>query len=448
MTFPWSDGSDIAFTPVGIPKTQVCTLLTPAEAAAVEAENEPQLTEEEVKRLLNGDLSVLNPTAGRSGLVAAGDDQTGAMIALLPTIADQERLAVSGGEDEEELHLTLFYLGDAAKITPDVRDRIVRMMGRLAQEIPIIDADGFNIATFNPEKPDKETCVTLGCSGIELKVVHDRVAADISDGIDMWRAPEQHQPWTPHVTLAYSNDSSLPAQLVDRTGPIRFDVLRVAFAEQATDFPLYDGTVTAAGDHWRTQDRDAQGKWTDDPASAVAKVASKALKTGPLTKANETALAEYSSLTGYVDINDRLRTGAVPSYLSHETLDETIAQIRDSMRPLPNDQTVFRGVSVKQFSGITDVSQLPDLVGETFRDEGFTSTSTEMIGRFVPKKDDVLMTIRVPKGYPHVDLAQNSEWTKEKELLLDAGTEFRVVDATPPGKIPRWQLTLEVVPRD
>lgn len=247
MTFPWSDGSDIAFTPVGLPKTQVCTLLTPAETAKINAENEPQLSDEDVDRLLSGDLSVLNPTAGSNGLVAAGDEQTGAMIALLPTVADQERLAVPGGEDEDELHLTLFYLGEAAKITPDVRDRIVRMMAHLAREIPIIDADGFAISTFNPEKPEKETCVTLGCSGIELKVVHDRVTADISGGIDMWRAPEQHQPWTPHVTLAYSNDSSLPAQLVDRTGPIRFDVLRVAFAGEVTDFPLYDGTGNSYG---------------------------------------------------------------------------------------------------------------------------------------------------------------------------------------------------------
>jgi 2'-5' RNA ligase len=436
--FPWHGGKDIAFTPVGMPKTQAAVLDDEEPLADVVEPEERELTDEEVDQILNGDLSPLGLTAA-----AETSEHTGAMIALLPTIADQERLAVPGGEDEEELHLTLFYLGEAAKIPPNMRESILEMMAGIARNTPIVDGDGFAISTFNPDKPDKETCITLGVSGDELTRVHDAVASHFSGGYSVLPFPEQHSPWVPHVTLAYSNDASLAAQLTDRTGPIRFDVLRVVFAGQVSDFPLYDGTakvdaVIAHGHH----NQKTHGNRTKKAQSG------KVLNAGPLTKSNETALAEYSSLTGYIDINDRLRTGAVPSYRSEESLDETIAQVRDSMRPLPNDQTVFRGVNISQFPGITDVSQLPDLVGETFRDEGFTSTSTEMIGRFVPKVDDVLMTIQVPKGYPHVDLAQNSEWTKEKELLLDAGVEFRVISATPPGKIPRWQLTLEVVPRD
>ena len=236
MTFPWSDGSDIALVPAGWEGTYA--EWEASLQADVDDSGERDLTPEEITRVLRGDYGPL-------GLTAASEpsEQTGAMIALLPTIADQERLAVPGGEDEEELHLTLFYLGEAAKITPDVRDTIVRMMGHLARQIPIVDADGFAISLFNPEAPGKDTCVVLGCSSEELATVHKRVVADISDGIDMWRAPDQHAPWIPHITLAYSNDSSLPSQLTNRTGPLRFDVLRVAFAGEVTDFPLYDGTV-------------------------------------------------------------------------------------------------------------------------------------------------------------------------------------------------------------
>lgn len=246
MTFPWSDGSDIAFTQVGKPKTQICTLLTDAEVQALPPE-EPQLSDDEIDRLLRGDLSVLGLTADGQPLVAAGDDQTGAMIALLPTIADQERLAVPGGEDEEELHLTLFYLGEAAKLVPDIRNYIAVIAKEIATNTPIVDGDGFAISTFNPENPEKETCITLGVSGDELTQVHQRVMSAMSSIGDAGILPEQHSPWIPHITLAYSNDSSLAAQLTDRTGPIRFDVLRVAFAGEVTDFPLYDGTTKVQG---------------------------------------------------------------------------------------------------------------------------------------------------------------------------------------------------------
>jgi len=245
MTFPWSDGSDIAFAPVGTAKTQVCMLDSEVEAggdptlpndAPEEDDDESELTDEEVDQLLNGDFTPLGLTAA-----AETSEHTGAMIALLPTIADQERLAVPGGEDEEELHLTLFYLGDANKIPPGMRDHIVMNMQDIARNTSIVDADGFSVNIFNPRKTD-DSCVVLGCSGDELARLHRRVS-DMLSHID--EMPDQYAPWIPHVTLAYSNDSSLPGQLTNRTGPIRFDVLRVVFAGQATDFPLYDGTATS-----------------------------------------------------------------------------------------------------------------------------------------------------------------------------------------------------------
>lgn len=244
--FPWYGGKDIAFTPAGQPQTQICLLDSEIDEGVspelpvdeTPTDEETELSDEDILRVLRGDYGPL-------GLTAASEpsEHTDGMIALLPTIADQERLAVPGGEDEEELHLTLFYLGEAAKITPEVREIIIRMMHSLAKKTPIVDGDGFAISTFNPEKPDKETCVTLGVSSEELARVHRHVVTDLADGIDMVQWPDQHAPWIPHVTLAYSNDSSLPARLTDRTGPIRFDVLRVVFAGEVTDFPLYDGTT-------------------------------------------------------------------------------------------------------------------------------------------------------------------------------------------------------------
>lgn len=427
----------------------------------------------------SGDELTQTLAHGGADIIAAAETHTGAMIALVPTEEDAERLAVDGGEEVDELHLTLAYLGETALIPEEVQHDVIECVARCAADRVSIVGNAFAIALFNPETgmtastgweldevddlvagaggPDP--CVVLLVAGQQLPSFQEYVVRSVaaSFGQAGMKMHEQHSPWVAHLTLAYTDDADL-AHFLDRTGPVTFDRVRVAFGGDVYDIPLGEAAdITAGGDHWREQDRVPRGtteggQWTDgSPSSASEKSPSsgvKPLKTGPLTDANKEALTEYSSLTGYVDLNDRLRTGSVPDYREEKVLDETIAQVRDSMRPLPDEQTVYRGVNIKQFPGITTVDELPKLVGEMFRDEGFTSTSTEMIGRFVPDKDDVLMTVRVPKGYPHVDLSQNSVWSTEKELLLDAGTEFRVIDATPPGKIPRWQLTLEVVPRD
>ncbi len=54
-------------------------------------------------------------------------------------------------------------------------------------------------------------------------------------------AEDQHRPWIPHITLAYTDDPSMAADLTDMTGqPVMFDRLRVAFAGEVTDFFLGD----------------------------------------------------------------------------------------------------------------------------------------------------------------------------------------------------------------
>jgi hypothetical protein len=54
-------------------------------------------------------------------------------------------------------------------------------------------------------------------------------------GVD---CPGQHRPWVPHITLAYTDDHYVVADLVDRCGPVKFDRLRVAFGEDVTDLPF------------------------------------------------------------------------------------------------------------------------------------------------------------------------------------------------------------------
>jgi len=179
--------------------------------------------------------SVTRQTQARAADVAAG-----AMVALIPSAADRARLAVDAGESADQLHLTLAYLGKAAEWPAEARAAVIEAVRTLAEGNPPVEADGFAISAFNPT--GDEPCIVLGVGGDELNWVHDAVIAAVNEagetvGVDV---PEQRLPWVPHVTLVYTDDLGQIKALVDRTGPITFDAIRVAFAGEAADVPLTD----------------------------------------------------------------------------------------------------------------------------------------------------------------------------------------------------------------
>ncbi len=64
---------------------------------------------------------------------ADGSHTQGAMIALMPTVENAARLAIEGGEDAEQLHLTLRYLGKGADFDEAARAAIVDSVRMLAE---------------------------------------------------------------------------------------------------------------------------------------------------------------------------------------------------------------------------------------------------------------------------------------------------------------------------
>lgn len=170
---------------------------------------------------------------GEGTVVAAGvtgELHTGAMIALIPT--DPEALAVDGGEPADELHCTLLFLGEADKIDDARRAQILEVCRTVAAGWYELEAEAFSVAMFNPL--GDEPCIVLGLSGVELAELHDDIESEVETDQD------QHQPWVPHLTLAYTDDAMLVGDLLDRCGPVMFDRLRVAFGDQVTDIPLGD----------------------------------------------------------------------------------------------------------------------------------------------------------------------------------------------------------------
>lgn len=178
--------------------------------------------------------------------VAAADVHTGAMIALVPTDEDAQRLALEGFEEPEQLHLTLVYLGEAADFTPEQREQIVDVVRRRAGGP--VTARAFAVNVFNPDGDEPALVLGVGNSGGEdLEKLRTGIYDDVR-GSDRYAVAENHTPWIPHVTLAYSeHPNELLEQAMKRVGPVTFDRVRVAFGGENVDVPLEP--LTAATQH-------------------------------------------------------------------------------------------------------------------------------------------------------------------------------------------------------
>lgn len=181
---------------------------------------------------------------------AAAEVHTGAMVALLPTADDAARLAVDGGEPADELHVTLAYLGDAADLDAEARQRIIAGVSNALSGFPQVEGQAFAVSAFNPPGIDagdgkqRDTCITLGVGGDLVDTVHNAVGMSLDPDVTAM----QHRPWCAHITLAYTDDLSKVAEWADRCGPVTFDRVRIALAGEHIEIPLIGADVAASAD--------------------------------------------------------------------------------------------------------------------------------------------------------------------------------------------------------
>jgi len=167
-----------------------------------------------------------------------GEEQTGAMIALVP--ADPGKLALDGGEAADDLHLTLLYLGEAAEWSEAQRQALADNVARLFRGYGEVDAAAFGVNLWNPGSDTPAWVLAVG-DGPEqagyLGEAHELAEQAISPDLDEL-VPAQHTPWAAHVCVAYSTDPAVLPAAVEKLGPVSFDRVRVAFAGSVTDTPL------------------------------------------------------------------------------------------------------------------------------------------------------------------------------------------------------------------
>lgn len=182
--------------------------------------------------------------------LTAAADHSGGMIALMPTPQDAERLALPGGEPQEELHLTLAYLGDGDTMdlwTPEQRAELADSVRMWMGGFSPVQGRVFGSAHWNTDTdtPSWVWSVGDGESDHSLSVLHALTLAALERG-DFPTVPEQYNPWIPHICAVYSDDPSFLPLLEEKLGPVTFDRVRVSLGDQNTDIPLDGPGLTAA----------------------------------------------------------------------------------------------------------------------------------------------------------------------------------------------------------
>jgi hypothetical protein len=134
----------------------------------------------------------------------------------------------------------------------------------------------------------------------------------------------------------------------------------------------------------------------------------------------------WSSYSGsfYYEVNSGLRSGA---YLTDTSrLGEATRDMKASMRPIPNDVTLHRGVDSNAFPhGVPDV-------GEPYVDNGFMSTSFGDRAAFGSRSYQI--HIDAPAGTMARPIYNISGYgMSEREIVLDAGTKLVVTGVQKTG---------------
>lgn len=134
----------------------------------------------------------------------------------------------------------------------------------------------------------------------------------------------------------------------------------------------------------------------------------------PLTLDQYKAINFYTK-NDYQQINSQLRE-TKDKYKGE--LIEKIKNIKDYLdtASLPQDATLYRVIGAEV---VKDFQK-----GQIFTDAGFISTSA--VSFFKNDKEHPLLEINAPKGAKAAAIGQYSHYPKEKEVLLQAGSKFRI----------------------
>jgi hypothetical protein len=148
------------------------------------------------------------------------------------------------------------------------------------------------------------------------------------------------------------------------------------------------------------------------------------------------AVTRYTG-NAYTQMNAYLRGkdssgNLYPPFKASEQTKKDVLMIQDAMMPLQSDHLLNRGTGwnfvPKEFQG---ADNLKKLIGKTFEDKAFMSTTVAGGGQGF--HGPVKLTIEAPAGTHALFVKAKSQYSSENEMLLAAGTRFRVLSVEEKG---------------
>lgn len=172
-----------------------------------------------------------------------GEPHTGSMIALVP--AEPEALAVRDGEPQEQLHVTLWFLGEADDQPIEFQHRLLQQVRDVAARLLPVPGQVFGAAVWNPTGDHPCAVLNVGGPGLEDLREAVRLGVEIAAletaaaGGDLFEMPDNHTPWAAHMCVGYSDDPvSLLPEALATVGPVLLDTVRLTFGAEVHDFPM------------------------------------------------------------------------------------------------------------------------------------------------------------------------------------------------------------------
>lgn len=165
-------------------------------------------------------------------------EDTWGMVALAP--ANPEQLAVEGGDPAEELHITLFFLGDDVTVmNPAAVEAVQLGAARAAKSVP----DVVSVAGVGMLGDSEPKATVLFLNGAIISNAREALTAEMWDyGSEEF--PPQFEPFIPHMTLGYGLDPNDFEHLVGQE--ILLDRVDVHLGGNVTTH-TNDSAIVAAG---------------------------------------------------------------------------------------------------------------------------------------------------------------------------------------------------------
>lgn len=174
-------------------------------------------------------------------VLSSEDLGPGVMIALFPRPDEAEAVRMDGGEELDELHVTLGYLGRAAELPPKWLETLHSQAGAAAQQSgPLVGTLG-GLGRFSASaSSDGRDVIYATPNVIGLVELRQKLASACAAAGVPFRA---NHGFTPHMTLAYVDPGApMPVQRFEPMA-VHFDSVWVCAGPSRWEFPLSGATL-------------------------------------------------------------------------------------------------------------------------------------------------------------------------------------------------------------